>query len=118
AVPTIGALHDGHLSLIREAKARGEVVVVTIFVNPTQFGPGEDFERYPRTLESDTRLAETAGATIIFAPEVSEMYPAGEQTRVRVPELSQGMCGASRPTHFEGVATIVTKIFHVVGEAV
>lgn len=118
AVPTMGALHEGHLSLIREAANRAEVVVVTIFVNPTQFGPGEDFERYPRTLESDTRLAESAGANVIFAPEVKEMYPEGEQTRVRVPGLSQGMCGASRPTHFEGVATIVAKIFHVVGEAV
>lgn len=117
AVPTMGALHEGHLSLVREAARRGDVVVVTIFVNPTQFGPGEDFERYPRTLESDARLAESAGATVIFAPEVKEMYPEGEQTRVRVPGLSEGMCGASRPTHFEGVATIVAKIFHVVGEA-
>ena len=118
AVPTMGALHEGHLSLIREAATRAEVVVVTIFVNPTQFGPGEDFERYPRTLEADVSLAESAGATVIFAPPVSEMYPQGEQTRVRVPELSQGMCGASRPAHFEGVATIVTKLFHVIGEAV
>lgn len=114
-VPTMGALHEGHLSLIREAAQRGEEVVVTIFVNPTQFGPGEDFERYPRNLQSDKRLAESAGATLIFAPPTSEMYPEGEQTRVRVTGLSRGLCGASRPGHFEGVATVVAKLFNAVG---
>lgn len=118
AVPTMGALHEGHLSLIREAASRAEEVVVTIFVNPTQFGPGEDFESYPRTLEADSKLAEAAGATIIFAPPVSEMYPEGERTRVRVSGLTEGLCGAQRSGHFEGVTTIVTKLFHVVGEAV
>ena len=111
----MGALHEGHLSLIREAARLAEEVVVTIFVNPTQFGPGEDFERYPRNLEGDTHLAESAGATLIFAPSVLEMYPQGEQTRVRVADLSRGLCGESRPGHFEGVATIVAKLFNAVG---
>lgn len=114
-VPTMGALHEGHLSLIREAAQRAEEVVVTIFVNPTQFGPNEDFERYPRNLEGDARLAESAGATVIFAPPASEMYPTGEQTRVRVAGLSRGLCGESRPGHFEGVATVVAKLFNAVG---
>lgn len=118
AVPTMGALHEGHLSLIREAATRGNEVVVSIFVNPTQFGPGEDFERYPRTLEADSRLAEAAGATTIFAPPVGEMYPKGEQTRVTVGGMSEGLCGAERPGHFQGVATVVTKLFHVIGEGI
>lgn len=117
-VPTMGALHEGHLSLIREAKRRCDEAVVSIFVNPTQFGPNEDFERYPRNLEADTRLAESAGATVIFAPEVQEMYPRGEQTRVRVTGLSDGLCGASRPGHFEGVATVVTKLFNAIGPGI
>lgn len=114
-VPTMGALHEGHLSLIREAKRRCDEAVVSIFVNPTQFGPNEDFDRYPRNLEADTKLAESAGATVIFAPAVEEMYPRGEQTRVRVTGVSQGLCGASRPGHFEGVATVVSKLFNVMG---
>jgi len=117
AVPTMGALHEGHLSLVRAAGEAGDEVVVTIFVNPTQFGPGEDFERYPRNLEQDVALASSAGATCVFAPPVEEMYPAGEQTRVRVQGLSEGLCGGSRPGHFDGVATIVSKLFHLVGEA-
>ncbi len=114
-VPTMGALHEGHLSLVFEAARRTDVVVVTVFVNPTQFGPGEDFERYPRTLDRDRELAEGAGAQILFAPSADEMYPSEERTRVRVAGLSDGMCGAVRPGHFDGVATIVTKIFNVVG---
>lgn len=114
-VPTMGALHEGHLSLIREARRRCDEAVVSIFVNPTQFGPNEDFDRYPRNLTADTRLAESAGATVIFAPQVQEMYPRGEQTRVRVTGLSQGLCGASRPGHFEGVATVVAKLFNAIG---
>jgi pantoate--beta-alanine ligase len=114
-VPTMGALHEGHLALVREAKRLSDEVVVTIFVNPTQFGPGEDYERYPRDLAADTQLATSAGATLIFAPTVAEMYPPGEQTRVVVEGFSQGMCGSSRPGHFVGVATVVTKLFHIVG---
>lgn len=114
-VPTMGALHEGHLSLVREAARRADEVVVTIFVNPTQFGPGEDFDRYPRDLEADTRLADSAGASIIFAPPIQEMYPPGEQTRVQVSKLSRGLCGMSRPGHFEGVATVVAKLFNAVG---
>ncbi len=114
-VPTMGALHEGHLSLVREAARRADEVVVTVFVNPTQFGPGEDFDRYPRNLEKDRQLAESAGATLVFAPPVAEMYPMGEQTRVVVSELSQGLCGTSRPGHFDGVSTVVAKLFNAVG---
>lgn len=117
-VPTMGALHEGHLSLVREAAARCEQVVVTIFVNPTQFGPNEDFDRYPRQLEADAEMARTAGATVIFAPPTEEMYPEGEQTRVRVSGLSQGLCGGVRPGHFDGVATIVTKLMNAVGPGI
>ena len=114
-IPTMGALHEGHLSLVAEGSRRAEIVVVTIFVNPTQFGPGEDFERYPRNLEKDTELAGSAGGTIIFAPNRAEMYPEGEQTRVSVSPLSLGLCGKNRPKHFEGVATVVAKLFNAVG---
>jgi pantoate--beta-alanine ligase len=114
----MGALHEGHLSLVREAARRTDEVVVTIFVNPTQFGPGEDFDRYPRMLEADVAAVTSAGARVVFAPPVFEMYPPGEQTRVRVTGLSQGLCGVSRPHHFEGVATIVTKLMNVVGPGV
>jgi pantoate--beta-alanine ligase len=114
-IPTMGALHEVHLSLVREAAKRSDVVVVTIFVNPTQFGPGEDYDRYPRTLLADAELASGAGATLVFAPAVSEMYPSGEQTRVAVSGVSAGLCGDVRPGHFEGVATIVCKLFNAVG---
>jgi pantoate--beta-alanine ligase len=114
----MGALHEGHLSLVRSALLHAEEVVVTIFVNPTQFGVGEDFERYPRDLDLDAQLAFEAGATAIFAPPVSEMYPHGETTRVSVGGLSEGLCGSRRPGHFEGVATIVSKLFNVVGPGV
>lgn len=114
----MGALHEGHLSLVREAARRTDEVVVTIFVNPTQFGPDEDLEQYPRDLHRDQNLCAAAGATIVFAPPVSEMYPAGEQTRVRVAELSEGMCGRTRPHHFEGVATVVSKLFNAVGPGI
>jgi pantoate--beta-alanine ligase len=113
----MGALHEGHLSLVSAARRLADLVVVTIFVNPTQFGPGEDFDRYPRSLERDTELSEGVGAHVIFAPAVEEMYPAGEQTRVTVSQFSEGMCGVSRPGHFVGVATIVAKLFHACGEA-
>jgi len=117
-VPTMGALHEGHLALVREAKRRAEDVVVTIFVNPTQFGPSEDFAAYPRDLARDVGLAESAGATVVFAPSAAEMYPEGETTRVSVAELTDELCGRSRPGHFTGVTTIVAKLFNAVGPAV
>lgn len=117
-VPTMGALHEGHLSLIRAARAATDFVVTTVFVNPTQFGPDEDFERYPRDLERDRLLASSAGADAVFAPSTRAMYPDGEQTRVVVYKLSQGLCGAHRPGHFEGVTTVVSKLFHLLGEGV
>jgi pantoate--beta-alanine ligase len=114
-VPTMGALHDGHLALVREARRRAEFVTVSIFVNPAQFGPGEDFERYPRNLEDDLRRLDLQDDSCVFAPSVSEMYPPGEQTRVRVGALAEPLCGRSRPGHFEGVATVVAKLLAVVG---
>jgi pantoate--beta-alanine ligase len=117
-VPTMGALHEGHLSLVREARARAGEVAVTIFVNPTQFGPNEDFGRYPRTLERDIELLQSAGASHVFAPEASEMYPVGERTRVHVSGLTDALCGPHRPNHFDGVTTIVSKLFAVAGECV
>ena len=113
-VPTMGYLHEGHLSLIRRARECGDIVVVSIYVNPTQFGPQEDFEQYPRDFKRDEKLAAESGTDIIFAPTNSEMYPENFQTFVQVEKVSQGLCGASRPVHFRGVATIVTKLFHIV----
>jgi len=111
-VPTMGALHAGHASLVRAAAAQCPAVAVSIFVNPTQFGPNEDFSRYPRSFESDCRLAESEGAQVIFAPAVEDLYPNGpESTFVEVPGLSQRLDGGSRPGHFRGVATVVTKLF-------
>jgi pantoate--beta-alanine ligase len=110
-VPTMGALHAGHASLIRAAaKARPARVAVSIFVNPTQFGPNEDYARYPRTFKADCALAEREGATVIFAPSVEEMYPAGASTFVEVEDLSERLDGKSRPGHFRGVATVVAKL--------
>ncbi|MCC6904028.1 MAG: pantoate--beta-alanine ligase [Polyangiaceae bacterium] len=114
-VPTMGALHAGHVALVSEARRRADDAAVTIFVNPTQFGPTEDFAKYPRTLESDLAKCEAAGAALVFAPEAGEMYPAGERTRVRVEGLTAHFCGRSRPGHFEGVTTIVAKLFAVAG---
>ncbi len=111
-VPTMGALHEGHASLIRAAAdARPGCTAVSIFVNPTQFGPNEDFARYPRTFKADCELAEQEGATVIFAPSVEEMYPAGAATIVDVEALSDRLDGKSRPGHFRGVATVVAKLF-------
>jgi len=117
-VPTLGALHEGHLSLVHEARTRAAEVAVTIFVNPTQFGPNEDFARYPRTLERDLEQCRAAGVSHVFAPDVSEMYPAGERTRVSVSGLTAALCGPHRPGHFDGVTTIVSKLFAVAGECV
>ncbi|MCA9627911.1 MAG: pantoate--beta-alanine ligase [Myxococcales bacterium] len=114
-VPTMGALHRGHLRLVERARELTDVVAVTIFVNPTQFGANEDLDRYPRDLSGDVAKCESAGASLVFAPDVAAMYPPGERTRVRVSGLTEALCGESRPTHFEGVTTIVTKLFAVAG---
>jgi len=114
-VPTMGALHAGHLHLVRVARLHAERVAVSIFVNPTQFGPNEDFSRYPRNLERDVELLASAGADLVLAPSPAEMYPSGEQTRVRVAGLTDHLCGPFRPGHFEGVATVVTKLFAIAG---
>ena len=110
-VPTMGALHEGHLSLVRLARTHAERVITTIFVNPTQFAPGEDLERYPRPFERDVERATTAGTHFIFAPPVEELYPAGFATSVAVEGLTRVLEGAARPTHFRGVTTIVAKLF-------
>lgn len=118
-VPTMGALHDGHLALVREARKHAQKVVVSVFVNPTQFGPGEDFTRYPRDLEGDLAKCASAGADVVFSPsDPSTLYPAGEETRVRVGATAQHLEGTFRPTHFEGVATVCTKLFLAIGPCV
>ena len=113
-VPTMGFLHPGHLSLMHEGKRRGDVLVTSIFVNPTQFGAGEDFEEYPRDMERDQKMAHEAGVDVIFAPPAAEMYPSGYQTYVTVERVTQGLCGISRPDHFKGVTTVVCKLFSIV----
>jgi pantoate--beta-alanine ligase len=113
-VPTMGALHEGHLSLMRAAKAKCDVVAVSIFVNPLQFGPREDLTKYPRTFEPDRELLEKEAVDILFAPTPDEMYPAGAVTYVTVEGLSEELCGRSRPGHFRGVTTVVAKLFHIV----
>jgi len=110
-VPTMGYFHQGHLSLIQQARQRADVVITTLFVNPTQFGPGEDYERYPRDFERDRRLAAEAGSDVLFAPTVEEMYPGGYTTVITVRGVSEKFEGAFRPGHFQGVATIVAKLF-------
>ncbi len=120
-VPTMGALHDGHLTLAREARRRvGDtgLVAVSIFVNPTQFGPHEDLARYPRELEADVARCASAGVDVVFAPTAEAMYPPGDQTRVRVPGVAEPFCGPFRPGHFEGVATVVTRLFALAGACV
>lgn len=115
-VPTMGNLHEGHLALVRRAREASDVVVTSIFVNPMQFGAGEDLDAYPRTLAEDQRKLEAEGNSLLFAPTVQEVYPDGlaRQTQVVVPEVSEGHCGASRPGHFEGVATVVSMLFNMV----
>jgi pantoate--beta-alanine ligase len=115
-VPTMGNLHAGHLSLVKEARVEADRVVASIFVNPLQFGAGEDFDSYPRTLERDSEMLQAEGTDLLFAPSVEVMYPKpqAEQTRVEVPGISDLLCGASRPGHFVGVATVVCKLFNMV----
>jgi len=114
-VPTMGALHAGHGSLIETAVKECDTVVVSIFVNPTQFGPGEDLDTYPRTLEVDAAFCDKLGADLIFAPSADEMYPSEQLTWVEVEKLTDGLCGANRPGHFRGVTTVCTKLFNIVG---
>ncbi len=114
-VPTMGYFHEGHRSLMRAARANHDVVVTTIFVNPLQFGPGEDLAGYPRDLAADTAAAEAEGVDVLFVPSVPEMYPEPTVTTVHVSGLTEGLCGAARPTHFDGVTTVVAKLFSIVG---
>jgi pantoate--beta-alanine ligase len=113
-VPTMGALHEGHISLIRRAKQENDVTIVSIFVNPIQFGPSEDFKRYPRDIEGDTEKLQREKVDVVFMPEVSSMYPEKFLTLVEVKEISERLCGAFRPGHFRGVATVVTKLLNIV----
>jgi pantoate--beta-alanine ligase len=113
-VPTMGSLHEGHLSLVRRAKMENDVTVVSIFVNPVQFGPGEDFEKYPRDIEGDTGKLLKEEVDVLFMPDRSVMYSKGFLTRVEVEEISERLCGVFRPGHFKGVATVLTKLFHIV----
>lgn len=113
-VPTMGYLHEGHASLLRKARAENDLVVLSIFVNPIQFGPNEDFERYPRDPEKDRALAEREGVDFVFLPTVEEMYPEPTRTHIKVDGLTDVLCGASRPGHFDGVTTVVGKLFHIV----
>ena len=113
-VPTMGFLHEGHASLLREGRKRGDVLVLSIFVNPIQFGQNEDLDRYPRNMERDCQIAEACGVDIVFVPTAAEMYPQGFQTGVTVRDIALPLCGASRPGHFDGVATVVAKLFNIV----
>ncbi|HCI28972.1 MAG TPA: pantoate--beta-alanine ligase [Fervidobacterium sp.] len=113
-VPTMGYLHEGHLSLVRKAREENDIVVVSVFVNPTQFGPNEDYNRYPRNLERDLRLLKPIGADYIFNPSVEEMYPENYSVYVDEIDMSKYLCGARRPGHFRGVCTVVTKLFNIV----
>ncbi|MCH7885939.1 MAG: pantoate--beta-alanine ligase [Planctomycetes bacterium] len=112
-VPTMGALHEGHVSLIEAARRRSDSVAVTIFVNPTQFGPNEDFEKYPSDTEADLAACEASGADIVFTPSVETLYPRGFETTIHVSGLTEGLCGAHRPGHFDGVTTIVAKLLNI-----
>jgi pantoate--beta-alanine ligase len=114
-VPTMGYLHEGHLSLVRESKKRADVTVVSIFVNPTQFGPNEDFKKYPRDLAKDSAYLEKGGVDCLFSPAAAEIYPPGYRTFIEVHGLQDRLCGRSRPGHFRGVATVVLKLFNIVG---
>ncbi|GIP20068.1 pantoate--beta-alanine ligase [Paenibacillus sp. J22TS3] len=113
-VPTMGFLHDGHASLLKQAREHNDLVVLSIFVNPIQFGPGEDLDRYPRDEERDLALAKREGVDVVFLPSVQEMYPNPTKTKIVVSELTSGLCGASRPGHFDGVTTVVGKLLHMI----
>jgi len=113
-VPTMGFFHEGHLSLMREGRRRGDLLIVSLFVNPTQFSPNEDFKNYPRDFERDRKMVEEVGTDILFAPEAVEMYPLDHQTIVRVEKVTQNLCGKSRPIHFQGVTTVVMMLFEIV----
>jgi pantoate--beta-alanine ligase len=110
----MGFFHEGHLSLMRDGRRRGDLLIVSLFVNPTQFGPHEDFKNYPRDFESDSKMAKEVGTDILFAPEAGEMYPPDHQTIVRVENVTENLCGRSRPTHFQGVTTVVLMLFEIV----
>jgi pantoate--beta-alanine ligase len=112
-VPTMGFLHDGHLELLRQGRKRADILILSIFVNPIQFGPAEDYARYPKDMEGDLKKAEGVGTDIVFTPSVGEMYPDGFQTKITVEKLPDHLCGLSRPGHFEGVATVVAKFFNI-----
>jgi pantoate--beta-alanine ligase len=113
-VPTMGFLHEGHLTLMREGRKRASLLASSLFVNPTQFGPNEDFSRYPRNFEGDCAMMRTVSVDVLFAPEPDVMYPRGSQTWVEVTEMTRGLCGAGRPSHFRGVTTVVAKLFNIV----
>lgn len=113
-VPTMGYLHEGHLSLVRTAKKHTDIVMMSIFVNPIQFGPGEDIDKYPRDFKHDEQMAQSAGVDVLFYPLAKDMYPAGYSTYVNVESLTENLCGRSRPGHFKGVATVVAKLFGIV----
>ena len=113
-VPTMGYLHEGHVSLLREGRKRGDVLVLSIFVNPIQFGVNEDLDNYPRNMDRDCQIADACGVDIVFIPTAAEMYPDGFQTGVTVRDISLPLCGGSRPGHFDGVATVVAKLFNIV----
>ena len=113
-VPTMGFFHEGHLSLMREGRKRGDLLVVSLFVNPTQFGPSEDFKKYPKDFERDRKMVEEVNVDVLFVPEAIEMYPPNHQSIVRVEKVTQGLCGRSRPTHFQGVTTVVNMLFNIV----
>jgi len=113
-VPTMGYLHEGHLSLVKQSKEHTDFTVVSIFVNPAQFGPNEDFDRYPRDFKRDEALLKEFGVDMVFYPTVDEMYPPSYSTYVNVEKITERLCGASRPGHFRGVATVVCKLFHII----